>query len=318
MTGEQKPQVVGTRQELRAARAQMSGRVGLVMTMGALHEGHLDLVRAVKERAEQVIVSIFVNPTQFAPGEDYAAYPRTLEADLEKLAPLGVDLVFAPAPEEMYETGRGEGARVRIDPGPLAAVLEGRTRPTHFAGVCEVVAKVFHLTRPDVAAFGRKDAQQLAIIQQMVRDLDFPLEILPVAIRREADGLAMSSRNAYLSAEERQRALALSRALRAGKAAADGSAVDGSAAADGANLAAGAGELRDGAGLAGGESGGVAAVLAAARAVLDGAQVELDYLTLVSEADFAPVEEGFRGRAILAVAAKVGRTRLIDNEVIDL
>ena len=231
-----------SRDELAAAlaiddRADRAGGVprAVVMTMGALHQGHFDLVTEAARRVGPggtVVVTIFVNPLQFAAGEDLEAYPRTLEADVEGLtavlcAPGGQDahdslavgrlIVFAPTPEVMYP--RGEPA-VRIDPGPIATVLEGATRPTHFAGVAQVVLTLMHLTRPRWALFGRKDAQQLAIVRAMVRDLAVPVEIVPVEIRREADGLAMSSRNAYLTAQEREQALALCHALDAGREAA--------------------------------------------------------------------------------------------------
>ena len=202
------------------------------MTMGALHQGHFDLVTEAARLVGPggtVVVTIFVNPLQFAAGEDLEAYPRTLEADVEGLvsilrAPDGEDalivgrlIVFAPTPEVMYPDG---DPAVRVDPGPIATVLEGATRPTHFAGVLQVVLTLMHLTRPRWALFGRKDAQQLAIVRAMVRDLAVPVEIVPVEIRREADGLAMSSRNAYLTAQEREQALALCHALDAGREAA--------------------------------------------------------------------------------------------------
>ncbi|WP_309314548.1 pantoate--beta-alanine ligase, partial [Actinomyces naeslundii] len=216
-----------SRDELAAALADAPDPRAVVMTMGALHEGHFDLVREAARRvgpAGTVVVTIFVNPLQFAPTEDLDSYPRDLEGDLAGLTQTltGVDgalgvgrlVVFAPTPEVIYPAGQ---PAVRIDPGPIATVLEGRTRPTHFAGVCQVVLTLMHLTAPRWALFGRKDAQQLAIIEAMVRDLAVPVEIVPVDIRRESDGLAMSSRNAYLSPEQRRQALALSRALQAGQ-----------------------------------------------------------------------------------------------------
>ena len=219
-----------SRVDLATALAESPDPRAVVMTMGALHEGHFDLVREAARRVGPtgtVVVTIFVNPLQFAPTEDLDAYPRDLEGDLAGLARTltGVDgtlcvgrlIVFAPTPEVIYPAGQ---PAVRIDPGPIATVLEGRTRPTHFAGVCQVVLTLMHLTAPRWALFGRKDAQQLAIIESMVRDLAVPLEIVPVDIRRENDGLAMSSRNAYLSPEQRHQALALSRALQAGRDAA--------------------------------------------------------------------------------------------------
>ena len=219
-----------SRADLAAALAESPAPRAVVMTMGALHEGHFDLVREAARRVGStgtVVVTIFVNPLQFAPTEDLDSYPRDLEGDLAGLTRTltGVDgalgvgqlIVFAPTPEVIYPAGQ---PAVRIDPGPIATVLEGRTRPTHFAGVCQVVLTLMHLTAPRWALFGRKDAQQLAIIESMVRDLAVPLEIVPVDIRRESDGLAMSSRNAYLSPEQRHQALALSRALQAGRDAA--------------------------------------------------------------------------------------------------
>ncbi|WP_447924701.1 pantoate--beta-alanine ligase [Georgenia muralis] len=276
------PVLARTRRELAAALAALPGRTALVMTMGALHDGHLSLVRAARERADHVVVSVYVNPLQFGPGEDLDAYPRDLDGDLALLTGAGVDVVFAPDDAEAYPAE----PLVRIDPGPVADVLEGRTRPGHFAGVLQIVAKVLALVRPDVAVFGEKDAQQLALVRTLVRDLDLGVEILGVPIRREPDGLAMSSRNAYLSTRERTRALALSRALAAG---------------------------RDAAG------GGVVAALAAATDVLEAADgVETDYLALVDPDTFLPLPEGATGPGLLAVAARVGTTRLIDNTRVDL
>ncbi|MBW3068752.1 pantoate--beta-alanine ligase [Actinomyces sp. 594] len=312
-----------TREELAATLAEDGAPRAVVMTMGALHEGHFDLVREAARRVGAggtVVVTIFVNPLQFAPGEDLDAYPRTLEADLDGLAAVltGADgaltvgrlVVFAPTPEVMYPDGEPQ---VRIDPGPLATVLEGRTRPTHFAGVCQVVLSLMHLTAPRWAMFGRKDAQQLAVVKAMVRDLAVPVEIVPVDIRREADGLAMSSRNAYLSDAERGRALALSRALEAGRAAAR----------------AGASPV---------------AIRAAAQEVLEAeAGVEIDYVAVVDPDSFTDLagaglgldpqnlrEAGRAGtgqsentpgqhaHGLLALAARVGATRLIDNTLVEL
>ncbi|CAM3069099.1 pantoate--beta-alanine ligase [Actinomyces slackii] len=276
------------------------------MTMGALHEGHFDLVRRAADLAGPggtVVVTIFVNPLQFAAGEDLEAYPRDLERDVDGLERVlgergestGRLVVFAPTTEVIYP--RGEPG-VRIDPGPLATVLEGRSRPTHFAGVCQVVLTLLNLTAPQWALFGRKDAQQLAIVRAMVQDLAVGVEIVPVEIRREDDGLAMSSRNAYLSARERQQALALSRALEAGAVAA--------------------------------RSGGDArAVRAAALEVLEAADgVEVDYAAVVNPGTFEDLAGAGLGLAagaarsadapawLLAVAARVGSTRLIDNTLI--
>lgn len=276
-------EILRTREELQTWRSGVNGSLGLVMTMGALHEGHLDLVRAAKAAADTVLVTVFVNPTQFAPGEDYDTYPRDLEGDAEKLRAVGADALFAPTPEVMYPQGE---ALVRFDPGPAAKILEGKTRPTHFAGVLLVVGKMFHLTRPDVAAFGKKDAQQLAIVSRMVTDLDYPLTILPVEIRREADGLALSSRNRYLSDTERQTALHLSEALRWGQE--NASTI------------------------------GAAQLANKVRERLEATPgIEVDYVALVDPNGYVPIEGPFTGRAVLALAAKVGATRLIDNMDVD-
>ncbi|MEU8897692.1 pantoate--beta-alanine ligase [Nocardia sp. NPDC048505] len=248
--------------------------VGLVPTMGALHEGHLSIVREAKRRNRVVIVSVFVNPLQFGANEDLDKYPRTLDADVELLRAEGVDVVFAPSALDMYP----DGPRTTVQPGPIGAELEGASRPTHFAGMLTVVAKLLQIVRPTEAFFGEKDYQQLTLIRQMVRDLNFDATIVPVPTVREFDGLAMSSRNRYLDAAQRESALALSAALLAGK-------------------------------LAGGL--GADGVLTAARQVLDAAAgVELDYLELRSTTlGPAPVT----GNARLLVAAEVGNTRLIDN-----
>ncbi|MDU4832636.1 MAG: pantoate--beta-alanine ligase [Actinomyces sp.] len=274
------PQVVKTREELRAALAKLPGRLGLVMTMGALHDGHLSLIKEAKKHADHVMVTVFVNPTQFAPGEDFDKYPRDLDADLKAVAKVGADLVFAPAANEMYP---GEAA-VTINPGPTATVLEGKTRPTHFAGVLLVVHKMFNLTGADVAVFGQKDAQQLALIRQMVRDLDMPIQIVGAPIVRGEDGLALSSRNAYLSDVEHQQALALSGALKAGKQA--------------SNSGASASQIKQ-----------------AARSVLENVGVRIDYVELVDPTTFQSVEAG---EAVLALAAYVGNTRLIDNAILKI
>ncbi|GAA2104966.1 pantoate--beta-alanine ligase [Streptomyces albiaxialis] len=284
------PPVVRTGAELRAlarGTADGSGAPGgseraVVMTMGALHEGHAALVRAARERVGphgQVVVTVFVNPLQFGAGEDLDRYPRTLDADLLVAGKEGADVVFAPSVDEVYPGGEPQ---VRVSAGPMGERLEGAHRPGHFDGVLTVVAKLLHLTAPDVAFFGRKDAQQLAMVRRMVRDLNFPVEIVGVPTVRESDGLALSSRNRYLSRQDRATALALSRALKAGEA------------------AAGRGEEPD-------------AVLRAARDVLDGAPLELDYVALVDPEDFTAVDDRYTGEAVLAVAARVGTTRLIDN-----
>ncbi|HKT03620.1 MAG TPA: pantoate--beta-alanine ligase, partial [Rugosimonospora sp.] len=205
--------VAETRVELADAREKLTGRVAVVMTMGALHGGHEELMRAARERAESVLVTIFVNPLQFGPNEDFDRYPRTLDRDLAICARNGVDAVFAPGREEMYPGGE---PTVRVSPGRLGTILEGATRPGHFEGVLTVVNKLLHLTRPQLAFFGEKDYQQLALVRLLVRDTNLDVEIVGVPVVREPDGLARSSRNRYLDPAERQAALALSAALRAG------------------------------------------------------------------------------------------------------
>ncbi|MFC8800539.1 pantoate--beta-alanine ligase [Promicromonospora sp. NPDC057138] len=258
----------------------------VVMTMGALHDGHLELVRRAREEAGpngQVIVTIFVNPLQFGAGEDLDSYPRDLDGDVAKLAGVGADVVFAPTPDVVYPDG---DPVVRVSAGHIGDVLEGEHRPGHLDGVLTVVLKLLHLVRPDVALFGEKDAQQLLAVRRMVRDLEVSVEVVGVTTVREHDGLAMSSRNAYLSADERERALALSRALRAGAAAADG---------------------------------GPAGVINAARQVLDEADgVVVDYLALVDPVTVDAVADDYSGHALLLVAARVGSTRLIDNQAVEV
>ena len=272
------PALARDRDELAAMLSSLTGRRAVVMTMGALHEGHLALVRAARERADQVVVTIFVNPLQFGPHEDFARYPRDLDADLVLLATAGADLVFAPGPNVVYPDG---DPMVRVVAGPIETVLEGTIRPGHFSGVLTVVLKLLHLVSPDLAFFGQKDAQQLIAVRRMVRDLDVPVEVVAVPTVRDADGLALSSRNAYLTPEQRRPALALSKALHAGLAAA---------------------------------SDGAGAVRTAARAVLDGEpEIALDYVALIDPGSAQEVARGYRGDAILAVAARVGTTRLIDN-----
>ena len=275
-------QVERTIAGLRAARRSLKGSLGLVPTMGALHEGHLSLVRSARASCDHVAASIFVNPTQFGPNEDFAKYPRTFERDCELLEREGVELLFAPTPEEMYP----EGAVTRIHVGPVAERLDGASRPGHFLGVATVVAKLFHVLAPQRAFFGQKDAAQIAVLQQMVRDLDFDVELVVCPIVREPDGLAMSSRNRYLSVEERRRALVLSRALQAGAAA-----------------------FRQG-------TAGPAEILAAAHDALQTESgVRVDYLALVDRHTLLPVERAAQG-GLLAVAAYCGATRLIDNEIL--
>jgi len=248
--------------------------------MGALHDGHLQLLKHARPLGDTLVASIFVNPTQFAPGEDFDAYPRTFDDDLERCAEAGVDVVFAPTVDTMYPTGLVD--TVTVDPGPLGSVLEGAVRPTHFRGVLTVVAKLFGLVRPDTAVFGEKDYQQLTLIRHMARELALGVEIVGCPTVREPDGLAMSSRNRYLSADERQRAAAISAALRAGVAAGPD---------------------------------GVDAVLAEAHAVLESAGISPDYLVL-TDPDMGEPRVGAGAR--LLVAAKVGTPRLLDNTALTL
>ena len=265
-------ELVRTRAELAAARAGVVGSLALVPTMGALHDGHAELIRYADTLADAVAVSLFVNPLQFGPAEDLDRYPRTGEQDLELLDRLGVGLVFAPGATEMYPDGR---PAVTVDPGPLGGLLEGASRPGHFAGVLTVVTKLLGLVRPDVAVFGEKDYQQLALIRRTAADLELGVRIVGAPTVRDPDGLALSSRNRYLTPEQRQQAQALSRALRAG-----------------------ADEGPSGAG----------AVLKAATEELRG--IDVDYLALRG-VDLGPAPAA--GPARLLVAARVGTTRLIDN-----
>ncbi|MFI6252516.1 pantoate--beta-alanine ligase [Streptomyces sp. NPDC051016] len=315
--------------DLRAARdhSAVPGRTAVVMTMGALHEGHATLIREAREHVGGegfVIVTVFVNPLQFGAGEDLDRYPRTLDADLKIAEQAGADVVFAPAADEVYPGGEPQ---VRITAGPMGTVLEGASRPGHFDGVLTVVAKLLHLTRPDVALFGQKDAQQLAVIRRMVRDLNFGVEIVGVPTVREADGLALSSRNRYLSADERRTALTLSRALFAGRdrhaaqEALRARALEVPSTRARAEALSAIGESRaaaDAHAVAKAVPNAAAAVRAAARTALDEAvhydpPLALDYLALVDPSDFTDIDDDFTGEAVLAVAARVGTTRLIDN-----
>ncbi|NJP53944.1 pantoate--beta-alanine ligase [Streptomyces sp. SBST2-5] len=307
-------------------RHAVPGRTAVVMTMGALHEGHATLIRAAREHVGRegfVTVTVFVNPLQFGEGEDLDRYPRTLDADLKTAEQAGADIVFAPSAEEMYPGGRPE---VTLRAGAMGERLEGAARPGHFDGMLTVVAKLLHLTRPDVAFFGQKDAQQLALIRRMVRDLNFGVEIVAVPTVREEDGLALSSRNRYLSPQERRTALALSRALFAGRdrhialeaLRARAREVPSSRARAEALSAIGESRAAADAHAVATASGGPAAIRAAARQVLDEAArldppLELDYLALVDPADFTEIGDDFTGEAVLAVAGRVGSTRLIDN-----
>ena len=274
--------ICSTIAEARTAcgNARATGKtLGLVPTMGALHDGHLSLVRAAKARCGVVAVSIFVNPTQFGPGEDLSKYPRGFERDCELLEKEGVDILFAPAVQEMYP----ERLVTWVEVVGLSDKLDGRSRPRHFRGVTTVVAKLFHLIAPDVAFFGQKDAAQLAVIRRMVVDLNFAVEIVACPIVREADGLAMSSRNVYLTAEERARALILHCSLQA------------------VRQRFAAGERK------------AATLIKAAKEVLAGEpEVVVDYCEIVDPDSLDPIEQ-ISGKALVAVAAFVGSTRLIDN-----
>jgi pantoate--beta-alanine ligase len=273
--------------DLREALApeRRAGRsIGLVPTMGSFHEGHLSLIRRARERCDVVVVSLFVNPAQFAAGEDLDSYPRDEARDAELAAAEGVDVLFAPPVEEVYPPGFDTSVSV----GGLTDVLEGdagQRGPAHFVGVATVVTKLLNMAGPDVAYFGQKDAQQALVIHKLVRDLDIPVRIEVCPTVRDSEGLALSSRNAYLSAADRQRALGLSRALRAAEAAVEAGQID------------------------------AAAVLAAARGELDAHGVDPEYLELRSTTDLSPVER-VNGSTLLAVAAHVGRARLIDNTIL--
>jgi len=267
--------------DLRTERATL-GKLALVPTMGALHEGHLSLMRLARRHADKVAVSIFVNPTQFGPREDFNRYPRPIESDLAKCEQAGVDLVFNPSPEEMYPPGLAD---IVVDLPSLSTVLEGKHRPGHFKGVCQVVAKLFNLVQPNVAVFGQKDFQQLRIITAMVEALDFPVEIVAGPTIREPDGLAMSSRNQYLSPEERRRALSISRAL---------------------SLAEG--EFKSGARQAN-------RLTTSIQHVLLEQHLSIDYVAAVDPVTLKTVDM-ITAPTLLAVAVRVGNTRLIDNLIV--
>ncbi len=274
--------IVSTIEELRSARAILDEPVGLVPTMGFLHEGHLSLVRRAAEECASVVVSIFVNPTQFGPTEDLASYPRDMERDLHLLEPLGVDLVWNPSPEIMYP----DGYQTWVEVDALTGVLEGARRPGHFRGVTTIVAKLFTGVQPARAYFGQKDAQQAAVIRRMTRDLNFPIEIVVCPIVREPDGLAMSSRNTYLDPEQRQAATVLYRALNAAISAFD------------------AGERNAN----------------KLRAIIEETITAepLAKMQYISCADYDSLEEleTVSGKALLSMAVFVGKTRLIDNFVL--
>ncbi len=295
------PALLRTKAGLAAARPGLDAPVVLVPTMGALHAGHRALLRAARAAAGpsgSVIVSIFVNPLQFRPGEDLDRYPRTLDDDLAMCAQEGVRAVFAPSAAEMYPGGP---PRVTVNPGPAGQVFEGEFRPGFFGGVLTVVLKLFHLVRPDVAVFGEKDAQQLALVRMLVADTDLGLIIEAVPTVRDPDGLATSSRNRYLSAADRERALTLPRALRAGQARAAVSISGEDSAGDAHGAGAAQEILRDSAGAA----------LAAAREVLRGEPaLAVDYVAVVDPRTFGPAGPG---PGLIVAAVTVGGTRLIDN-----
>jgi len=274
--------VAATVAELRAfvrARRALGERIGLVPTMGALHVGHLSLIEAARQRADRVVATIFVNPTQFGANEDFSRYPRTFDADRAQLAQVEADLVFAPAVTEMYPAGFVTTVSLA---GPASAELEDRFRPTHFAGVATVVAKLLNQAQADIAVFGEKDYQQLLVIRQMARDLDMPTEIFGAPTLREPDGLARSSRNVYLSPQERARAPALYGAL------------------DAAARAIAAGAPLD-------------TALARARAAVAHAGFEIDYIEARDAQTLAPVTDASRGALRILAATRLGATRLIDN-----
>jgi pantoate--beta-alanine ligase len=262
---------------------RLGARVGMVPTMGALHDGHLSLVRLCRQHCDRLVVSIFVNPTQFSPGEDFERYPRTLDSDVAALNSVGVDAVLAPSPREMY----GPGFSTVVQPAKVAQTLEGQFRPSHYQGVTTVVAKLLNLARADVAIFGQKDYQQLAVIRQMVRELNMPTEILMGPTCRETDGLAMSSRNRYLNSEERQRALTISRALFACRE----------------RVARGERDARE-----------LATDLM--QALIDGGIDSIDYAVIADGQSLESLDQ-VRKDAVALVAGHVGKTRLIDNVILD-
>jgi pantoate--beta-alanine ligase len=281
-----RPRVLETIAEVReivAAERAAGRRVSLTPTLGALHDGHLVHLSRAAELVDTRMVSIFVNPLQFGPNEDLAKYPRTLDADLDRLGRLGVPFVFAPSAAEMYPDGPPS---VRVHAGRIGELYEGRSRPGHFDGVLTVVAKLLLIVGPDVVTFGQKDAQQLFLVRRMIADLNIPVRLEAIEIVREEDGLALSSRNRYLEGKERTAARTLSLALEAAASSADR---------------------------------GIDAVVAAAQGTLMGEPlIELDYLKIVDPETFLPADDGYRGPALVLVAAKVGSTRLIDNERISL
>jgi pantoate--beta-alanine ligase len=278
-------QIANTIAEIRAAVAALRAQgktIGLVPTMGALHEGHLSLVRAARAACDAVVATIFVNPTQFGPTEDFSKYPRTFDADCQLLRGEGVDLLFAPAAEEMYPAG----ATTFIDVDEIQDRLDGHSRPGHFRGVATIVAKLFHIVAPNKAFFGQKDAAQVAVLRRMVRDLDFDLELVVCPIVREPDGLAMSSRNRYLSEEDRRRALILRRALH---------------------------HIEEK--IAIGETSVSELIRTGLGVLAEDPDARLDYLRIVDPETLEDLQEVERG-ALIAVAAWIGSARLIDNVLI--
>jgi len=270
--------VVRTIAECRAAREPLA-KLALVPTMGALHAGHASLIGEAKKRAAHVAVSIFVNPTQFGPREDFSRYPRPIEDDLARCETAGVELVFNPAPEEMYPP---DEPQVVVDLPDLTAVLEGKHRPGHFRGVCQVVAKLFHILQPDVACFGQKDFQQLRVLTAMVQTLNWPIEMVACPTLRDPDGLAMSSRNQFLSMEERHKALAIPRALQTAEK-----------------------EFQSGVRQTN-------RLIATMQNILLPQHLLIDYVAVVDPLTLKNLEV-VKGPAVLAIAARVGTTRLIDN-----
>lgn len=258
--------------------------VGLVPTMGFLHEGHQSLIKKAVEENDKVVVSVFVNPIQFAPNEDLETYPRDLEADKKLCESTGADLIFHPTPDEMYP----DGFSTHIQMDNLTKELCGKTRPTHFGGVCTVVGKLFNIVKPDKAYFGQKDAQQLAIIKRMVRDLNFDLEVVGCPIIREPDGLAKSSRNTYLSADERKAALILSKSIELGK------------------------EL-----VASGEKNAQTIIKAMTDKINTEPLARIDYVNVVDALNIEPIDV-IKGETLVAIAVYIGKTRLIDNFIISL
>lgn len=271
--------IAATRETIAAARAAgPTESIVLVPTMGALHEGHLALVERARELGSTVVVSIFVNPLQFGPGEDLDKYPKSFDSDLDKLGQAGVGYVFAPSVDEMYPDGE---LQTRVVAGSVGRLYEGASRPGHFDGVLTVVAKLLGIVTPDYVMFGEKDAQQLFLVRRMVTDLSIPVQVEAVEIVREASGLARSSRNAYLDERERRAARALSRAMDAAESYGDR---------------------------------GVDAVVGAAQGAIMGEPlVVLDYLRVVDPQTFLPADDGYTGPALVLIAARVGETRLIDN-----